>query len=166
MAKSEVEELTRKTLESGGLLVKLYFDMQSEKAEDLQPVMTDLVSNKLLKAPGVIYCVGEIEEPIKLGDKYSTSAAVTALMKDLGALINVTFNYVPVGVEVLKPDKEFVLKTAQLQSVLVDISQVAMQYSEYILSRVMTSEDYEKIKKDFENRELVGKKLLEKKEGK
>lgn len=52
MAKSEVEEVTQKTVARGGILAKLYFDMQSEKPEDLQPLMADLINNRLLKSPG------------------------------------------------------------------------------------------------------------------
>lgn len=66
MAKSEVEELTKKTVQRGGMLVKLYFDMQSENKDDLQPLMTELINNNLMKAPGVVYCYGSVEEPIKM----------------------------------------------------------------------------------------------------
>ena len=66
MAKNELEEVTHKALKSGGLLTKLYFDMQSKEKSELQPIMTDLVNNRLLKSPGVIYCAGSIDEPILL----------------------------------------------------------------------------------------------------
>ena len=165
MTKNEVEEATRRALEKGGVLAKLYFDMQSENESDLQPLMTDLISNRLLKTPGVLYCVGEIEQPLKLENTYSTSAVVTILLKDIGALINVAFNYAPAGVEILKPEKEVSIKTGELQSILIDVSNIAMQYSQYILSRVLTKEDYEKVQNNLKNRELVGKRLMDKKEG-
>ena len=160
MAKSEVDEVTRRAIENGGVLAKMYFDMQSEKKEDLQPLMTDLISNRLLKTPGVLYCAGEINEPIQLENSYSTSATVTILLKDLGALINVAFNYVPAGVEILKPEKEVSIKTSELQSMLLDISNIAMQYSQFILQRVLSKEDFEKVQNEMRNRERVGKSLI------
>lgn len=163
MAKSEVDEVTKKAVENGGYLVKLYFDMQSDNEADLQPLMTDLVSNKLLKEPGVIYCSGAIDETIKIKEIYSTSAVVSALFRDLGALINVVFNYAPAGVEIIKPEREVQIKTAELQSILLSLSQVSADYSQYILSRVLTSEDYAKIQSDLKNREQLGKRLMNKK---
>ena len=126
MAKSEVEELTYRTIERGGILAKLYFDMQSQSPDDLQPLMADLINNRLLKEKGVVYCFGAIEEPIKLDNVYSTSSIVTALFSDVGALMSVMFSYMPVGLEILKPENEFRIKTNQLNSVLLSLSDIAM----------------------------------------
>ncbi|MGI0141124.1 MAG: hypothetical protein ACREBF_00520 [Candidatus Micrarchaeales archaeon] len=86
------------------------------------------------------------------------------LFKDIGALINVAFNYAPAGIEIMKPDKEVSIKTSELQSIILDLSKVAMEYSQFILSRVLSKEDFEKAKTDLQNREMIGKKLLEKKD--
>ncbi len=66
MGKSEVDELTDETVARGGILAKLYFDMQSEKQEDLQPIMADMINNRLLKSQGVVYCVVSISDPSKI----------------------------------------------------------------------------------------------------
>ena len=165
MAKSEIDELTDETVGKGGILAKLYFDMESEKKEDLQPIMTDLINNRLLKAVGVVYCVGVIEEPIKMDKTYSTSATVTGLFKDIGSLINVSFNFAPAGLEILKPKGEIKIKSNELQSILLDLAQISVNYSQYILSRVLSKEDYEKVMNDMKNREELGKKVMGKKEG-
>lgn len=162
MAKSDVEEVTEKTIRSGGILTKLYFDMQSEKSEELQPLMADLINNRLMKAPGVIYCFGSIDEPIKLKDVYSTNAIVTVLFKDLGAVINVVFNFSPIGIEIMKPEGDFVIKSRDLTSLLVSLSQISAEYSKYILTKVMTGEELEKVKKDLSSRAEQGKRLMEK----
>jgi hypothetical protein len=161
MPKTEVEEITHKTLAKGGVLTKLYFDMQSEKPADLQPLMADLINNRLLKAPGVVYCFGAIDEPIKTGDTYSTSAIVTVLFKDLWSLVNVAFAFTPAGVEVLKPDNEYVLKPFDLQALVLNVAAVSLDYSNYILSRALTKEDYAKVLEDMKHREELGKKLME-----
>jgi hypothetical protein len=162
MAKSDVTEVTQKTLKSGGLLTKLYFDMQSEKSEDLQPLMTDLINNRLMKSPGVVYCFGSIDEPMKLQDVYSTNAIVTVLFTDIGALINMIFNFSPVGIEVLKPEGEYVVKISALNAVLVSLSQISSEYSKYILTKVLTKEDLDKINLNLKGREEAGRRLLKK----
>ncbi|MDE1850332.1 MAG: hypothetical protein KGH54_00880 [Candidatus Micrarchaeota archaeon] len=164
MANDEVNKVIQETIHSGGVLAKIYFDMQSETKEDLQPLMTDLISNKLLKMPGVVYCVGEIDEPIQIEKHWSTNAVADVLVKDIAALINICFNYAPVGIEVVKPEKEITIKASQLQSMLIDLAQISTHYSEYILSRILTKEDLEKVQQDLKNRELMGKSLLEKKD--
>ncbi|MGC8586677.1 MAG: hypothetical protein ACP5K9_00065 [Candidatus Micrarchaeia archaeon] len=160
MAKKEMEEITENAIKRGGILAKLYFDMHSEKEDDLQPLMADMINNKLLKSPGVIYCYGSIDEPIKIDNIYSTNAVVTTLFKDLGALIGVAFNFIPAGVEIIKPEKELVLKSSELQSIILDIAQISIGYMQYIISRSLTKEDLEKVQADLKAREELGKKLL------
>lgn len=166
MSKSEMEEITHKAIASGGLLTNLYFDMQSEKEDSLQPLLTELINDKLLKSVGVIYCFGSIEAPIKIEHLYSTTSTVTVLFKDLAAMVSVIFNFAPAGIELLKPEGEYRIKTADLQSVLLQLSQVSMDYSEFILKKVLKPEDIESITKNIKMREELGKKLLEKKEDK
>ncbi len=163
MGKSEVDELTEETIAKGGILARLYFDMQSEKQEDLQPIMAEMINNRLLKSQGVIYCVGEIKEPIKLEDVYTTSASVTTLVKDIGSLVNISFNFVPAAIEILKPLDEIRISANELQSLLLDIANISINYSQYILGRVLSKEDYEKVMKDIKNREALGKKMLDEK---
>ncbi|MDE1860276.1 MAG: hypothetical protein KGH72_01000 [Candidatus Micrarchaeota archaeon] len=164
MAKTEVDEVTESALNNGGLLVKFYFDMESEKKEDLQPLMADLINNRLLKTTGVVYCYGSIEEPIKTKETYVTNATVTALVKDLRTLVGITFTFSPAGLEILRPQKDYPLKISEMQSILLSLSQTAADYSQYILSRVLTKEDYEKIKLAMQAREEIGKKMLSKKD--
>ncbi len=166
MAKSEVSEVTARTLASGGLLVKLYFDMQSEKAEELQPLMADLINERLLKSPGVIYAAGSIDDPMKLEDVYSTNAIVTVLFNDLGALIHVVFNFSPVGIEVLKPEGDYVIKAGHLNSILVSLSQISSEYSKYILTKVLKGEELDKINKELKLREEMGRRALKDSSGK
>jgi len=160
MPKKELEEVTEEAIKRGGILARLYFDMHSEKQEDLQPLMADLINNKLLKSAGVIYCYGTIDEPIKVDNLYSTNAVVTTLFKDLAALIGAAFNFVPAGVEIIKPEKELVIKSSELQSIILDITQISISYMQYILSRSLTKEDLEKVQADLKAREELGKKLL------
>ena len=40
--------------------------------------------------------------------------------------MSVMFSYMPVGLEILKPENEFRIKTNQLNSVLLSLSDIAM----------------------------------------
>ena len=92
---------------------------------------------------------GSIDEPIKLEDVYSTNAVVTALFNDLGALIHVIFNFSPVGIDVLRPEGDYVLKPGHLNTILVSLSQISMEYSKYILTKVLHGEELEKVQKEI-----------------
>jgi hypothetical protein len=162
VAKTELEETTQRALKSGGLLVKLYFDMQSEKPEELQPLMTDLINNRLLKSPGVIYCAGAIDVPIKLDNVYSTNAIVNVLFKDIGALIHVVFNFAPIGIEILKPEGDYVVKVADLNGVMISLSDISAQYSKYILTKVLSRDELDKVNTSLKAREEMGKRLINK----
>ncbi len=164
MAKNEVDDITQRTIEKGGLLVKLYFDMHTDAQTDLQAVMADLINNKLLKAKGVLYCFGSIDEPIKDKDMFTTSAIVTALIDSLEDAMNIVFTFAPAAIEVIKPEGEYRLKQSELQNTLVSLSSISMNYSEYILKRIMSQSDYEKIKGDIKAREELGKRIMGKNE--
>ncbi|ASI14125.1 hypothetical protein Mia14_0837 [Candidatus Mancarchaeum acidiphilum] len=160
MAKSEVDKVTDETIEKGGMLIKLYFDMQSEDASKLQPLMIDLVSNRLLKEKGVIYCYGAIEEPIKVDDVYSTVAEITTLFEKPSYAFKIAFNYAPAGVEILRPASEIRLTGAELQTILMDLSETSVNYSKYILEKVMKPDELKGIKTAIENRAVVGSKVI------
>ncbi len=165
--KSEVDIVTDEHVEQGGVLVRMYFDVQDKERDRLQPLLVDLINNRLLKEKGVVYCYGKINEPLERDGMFITSAVVTTLFKSLGPLVNVVFNYAPMAIELIKPEKEFHMKTSELQSVLLDLSSVSLTYSRYMLERIMKKEDLEAVRKQIENRIEVGKKAIEdsKKEG-
>ena len=166
MAKnSEVDEVTEKTLRSGGVLAVLYFDIHGKNKEELQPLMVDLINNRLLKTRGVVYCHGSVEAPIELGDGYSTAATVEILFKDIKALVEVSFNFAPVGINIIKPENEYIIKMPMMQSLMLDLAQISIEYSNYILSRVLNEDEYKRIQENMKSREEIGKRILGKADG-
>ena len=161
MAKSDVDRVTEEKIAKGGVLVKLYFDMQHHERDKLQPMMVDLINEHLMKERGVVYCVGAVEEPLEKDGIFITSAAVTVLFDKFLPLVNVAFNYAPAGVEILKPLNEMSFKTYELQSMLMDLSQISLDYSKYMLEKVLKPEDLEKISDQLSRRHQTGKKLLD-----
>lgn len=164
MAKSDVDRVTEEKIAKGGVLVKLYFDMQHTDKDKLQPLLVDLINERLMKEKGVVYCFGAVEEPIERDGVFITSAIVTMLFDSFMPLVNVAFNYSPAGMEILKPENEMTFKIHELQGMLIDISQISLNYSKYVLEKVLKPEDLAKINSQIDNRLEIGKKLMEKKE--
>ncbi|MDE1871551.1 MAG: hypothetical protein KGI06_04930 [Candidatus Micrarchaeota archaeon] len=164
MAKSDVEKVTEEKIAKGGVLVKLYFDMQHKEKDKLQPLLVDLINERLMKEPGVVYCYGSVEEPLEKEGTYITSAMVTMLFDKFQPLVGVAFRYAPAGIEILKPSNTMSFKIFELQAMLMDLSQISVDYSKYILEKVLKPEDIENIRTQLENRTETGKKLLEKKD--
>ncbi len=163
MAKSDVDRVTEEKIAKGGVLVRLYFDMQHNEKEKLQPLLVDLVNERLMKEKGVVYCYGSVEEPLEKEGTYITSATVTVLFDSFMPLIGISFRYAPAGIEILKPTSNMTFKMHELQSMLMDLSQISLDYSKYILEKVLKPEDIAKIREQLENRHELGKRLLEKK---
>ncbi len=166
MAKTDVEKMTEDTIAKGGILVKFYFDMQDRDKEKLQPLMVNLINEQLLKEPGVAYVYGSIEEPLERDGIYTTSGIVTVLFRSFAPLVSIAFKYAPAGVEILRPEHEIRFKTNELQSIVMDLSQISMDYSKFILEKIMKPEDIAKIQQQLQNRAELGKKFLVKKDEK
>jgi hypothetical protein len=164
MAKSDVERVTDEKIAKGGVLVKIYFDMQHKEKDKLQPLLADLINERLMKEQGVVYCFGSIEEPLEREGIFITSAIVTVLFDKFQPLVGIAFKYSPAGVEILKPTNSMTFKTFDLQAMLMDLSQISLDYSKYILEKVLKPEDVEALKGQLNNRFETGKKLLDKKE--
>lgn len=166
MAKSDVDKVTDEKIAKGGVLVKFYFDMQDKDKEKLQPLLVDLINERLMKEPGVVYCYGAVEDPLERDGIYITSAMVTILFDKFRPLFGVAFKYSPAGIEILRPENTMQFKTFELQAMLMDLSQISLDYSRYILEKVLKPEDVDKIKGQLDNRMEIGKKMLEKKDEK
>ncbi|MCW6160391.1 MAG: hypothetical protein LVQ95_04880 [Candidatus Micrarchaeales archaeon] len=163
MAKNDVEKVTEEKIRAGGLLVKFYFDMQHKEKEKLQPLLVDLINERLMKEPGVVYVYGSVEEPLEKEGVFITSAIVTVLFDSFMPLLSISFRYAPAGIEILKPEKEMHFKTGELQSMLMDMSALSIGYSQFMLEKVLKPDELIEIKKQLENRAELGKKLMEKK---
>jgi hypothetical protein len=166
MAKSDVDILTEEKIGKGGVLAKLYFDMQSKNREEIQPALVELINEHLLKEKGVVYCYGMVDEPLEKDGIFITSAVVTVLVEHFFTLVTIAFNYSPAGVEIMQPNRELHFKPAELQSMLLDISQISISYSRYVLEHVLNPEDLAKINTQLDNRALLGKQMMANKEEK
>jgi hypothetical protein len=165
MAKSDVDMVTEEKVAKGGVLAKLYFDMQHKDKEKLQPLIVELINEHLLKEKGVVYCYGAVEEPLENNGLFITSAVVTMLFENFFPLISIAFNYSPAGIEIIKPENEMTFRMHDLQAMLMDVSQISLNYSKYVLEHVLKPDDIAGIEQQIGQRSELGKKLLEKKDG-
>lgn len=158
---NKVDVLTQSTVEKGGVLTAIYFDVHGPDKEKLEQLLVELV-NKLNKEKGVIYSLGEIERAIDYGDnRYSAAAKVTILTKNFSSLSSICDRYGPMGIEILKPS-EIKLSVPDAQQVLFDHVKMMSDLLKEMIERNMTPEERKKLARLMDARAELGKELLTK----
>ena len=133
------KELLDESIEKGAILSMLAFDTVGNTEEIVKNTLIDFIA-RLTKEEGVLYCKGDIHEVLKQDDGlYSGYAEVKILTASFNHLINVAIRYGPIIVEILRPD-EIHLKLSEAQNVVLDASQAAQEFVNYIMQNVMTGE--------------------------
>lgn len=155
----DVDKLTKKTIDDGGILSLLYFDLHGKKKEELQQLGAGFVG-KLLKEKGVVYAAGEIDEPVENNGVYSTSIKVKILTKDFNSLLLLCLNHCPFSLEILKPDMVN-LTLDKAHNVLMNASTVSFELKKYIVERLAKAEEKEYYTQTMKKRMEMGKNLLE-----
>ena len=158
---TDIEKLTKDTINKGGVLATVYFDLHSDSSDKLRNLATGFVDS-ILKQEGVITSYGEIEEPIEQNGTFTTTIEVKILVKDFLSLLNVCSVFNPLTVEILKPN-EINMSLDKAHELLMNASSNWFNIKKYITERVSSKEDIAGFKKYLENRTEIGKKLLEKK---
>ncbi len=156
----DIDKLTKETIESGGVLAFVYFDLHVDKKDALQQLGVAHVQ-KMLNEEGVVYAMGEIDEPIENNNLFSSSVEIKILVKSFQNLAKICGNYSPFSVEILRPN-EIKIPIDKAHAILMDISINNYELKKLILEKIYTNEDLEKFKKTINARLQVGKKLLEK----
>jgi len=163
--KKNVKEITDRTIRDGGVLAFLYFDIHAAKKEDVQNLGVGFV-NHVIKTPGVVYALGEIEEPVggEEGKNYSSSIEVKVLTKDFITLANLCLTHSPFTVEITRPDR-INMQLNQAHELLGLLGATTAEYKKAILSKISKPEEIEEMQRQLKMRAEMGKKLLEKKKG-
>ena len=160
--KKSVDEITDDAIKEGGYLAMVYFDLHGPTSDEVKNIMVGFLG-KLTHEVGVIYAVGEIDQPVEKGGMFSTWAEVKLLAKDFSTLVRIATQYSPIGIEILRPN-EVRLPLGEAQGVLLDISQISLNFTRMIMERVLSKEEVEVYKQKMAQRSELGRKLLEKKE--
>ena len=159
--KKSVDEITDEAVAQGGYLSVVYFDLHAPTADEVKNIMVGFIS-KLVKEPGVIYAVGEIDKPVEKDGLFSTWAQVKMLARDFTTLVKVATQYSPIGIEILRP-AEVRLSLGEAQGALLDISQTSLNFTRMIMERMLSKEEKEEYQKKMQQRAELGRMLLEKK---
>lgn len=153
-----VEKTTQQTIDKGGVLALLYFDIHADSKETVQQIGTGFVQD-ILKKEGVVYALGEIDEPVHEKDIYSTNVQIKILTKSFLNLVQVCSVNSPFTVEILKPD-EMNIKIHEAQEILTNVATTTAEYKKYIIEKLAKPEDLEKYKHFMEKKKEMGEKIL------
>ncbi len=153
-----IEELTKEHIKDGGVLALLYFDLHATKPEVLKQLGVAVV-HRLLNEKGVVYAVGEVDEPLESDALFSTSVEVKILVRSFADLVRICSDFSPVAVEVLEPE-EIRLSIGDAQALLMDVAVHTHQLKKTLIEKTYTKEDLEQVKKILEQRRKIGEKLL------
>ena len=158
---SKIEQLTNKTVEEGGMLTVLYFDVIGKDKQKVEQLLVDLVT-RLNSEQGVVYCVGDIQRAIELESKdFSAAAKVTVLTRSFAVLSRICDNYGPIGLEIIKPH-EVKMSVADAQSVILDHVHQTSSLLKEIVEKTMTPEERSKLGRILEARAERGKEIISK----
>ena len=157
---SKIEVLTQATVEKGGTLAMLYFDMHGPDKAKLEQLLVDL-ANRLNDEKGVVYSVGEIDRAMELGDQFSAAAKITILTSSFAVLSRICDRFGPMGVEILKPN-EIHLSIPDAQQVLFDHVKMMSDLLREMIEKNMTPEERKKLGKLMEARAELGKDMIQK----
>lgn len=157
---TDIEKLTKDSIASGGVLAMLYFDVHATTKELVQELGTGFV-NSLIKKQGVIFALGEIDEPKDGGEgkNWSSTIEVKMLARDFATLASICMSNSPYSVEILRPD-EIRLPLSQAHSLLGVISATTAEYKKYILTKLSKPEELLQLQENLRRRAEMGKKIL------
>jgi len=156
-----VDEMTDDAVREGGYLAMVYFDLHATQADAVKNIMVGFIG-KLTREPGVIYAVGEIDQPVEKEVMFSTWAEVKLLAEDFPTLVRIASQYSPIGVEILRPD-EVKMTLGEAQGSLLDISQTSQNCRRRIMERMLSEDEKKEYGKKMLQRTELGKRLFEKK---
>jgi len=162
----EVEKVTRETIKNGGVLATLYFDIHAKEKDGLQQLGAGFV-NQMIQKEGVVYALGEIDEPIAGGGgkNWSSSIQVKLLARNFSVLAGLCIAHSPYNVEILRPD-EIKMPLSEAHDLLAVMSATTAEYKKYIITKVAKPEDLAQINHELKVRAEMGKKVLEGKDKK
>ncbi len=156
------EALKHDVLRHGGFYLHFYFDMHASDPTALQNIMVGFVG-KLTNEEGVRLAVGEVDEPLKRDELYSTTAKVSMLVSDLPTLAKLVMNYAPIGIELEEP-LEARVTAGELQTALMNVSAITQDFTRHILTTTLNPEEKIHFQNQMARRAELGKRLLSNKE--
>ncbi len=157
------EALKNEVLRHGGFYLHFYFDMHASDSTALQNIMVGFVG-KLTNEEGVRFAVGEVDEPLKRDELYSTTAKVSMLVVDLPTLFTLVMNYAPIAIELEEP-LDVRVTAGELQTSLMNVSAITQDFTRHILTTTLKPEEKIVFQNQMARRAELGKRLIDGKGG-
>jgi hypothetical protein len=157
---NEVEKVTKDTVANGGVLAMIYFDLHAKTKVLVQEIGTGFI-NSIIEKPGVVFALGEIDEPISGGEgkNFSSSIEIKLLTRDFTSLAAICMANSPYSIEILRPD-EIKLSLDQAHGLLGTMSATTAEYKRYILTKVSNPDEIARLQENLKARADMGKKIL------
>lgn len=153
-------ELVEKSIDHGAILSHLAFDTVGNTEELVKNTLVNFIGN-LTTEQGVLYCKGEVHEVLKQEELFSGYAEVKILTKSFNDLVAVAIKYGPITVEIIKPS-EVNLTLSEAQNIVLDASQAAQEFVNYIMQNIMVGEKGEEFKKILQAKSKMAEELQKK----
>ncbi len=160
----DVEKQIKKTVNEGGVLALLYFDVHAKDSESAQQLGVGFV-NHLLEKEGVVMAMGEVDEPLEPdeeGKNVSCSIEVKILTRDFPTLANMCMENSPFTVEILRPDR-ITLPLNQAHVLLSNMSATTAEYKRHIITKISSKKEIANFQEQMRKRAELGKMVMEKK---
>lgn len=159
---NDVEKLTKDTVASGGVLAMLYFDIHAKSKEMVQELGTGFI-NSVIQKPGVVFALGEIDEPVggEDGKNWSSSISVKVLTKSFAVLAAICMAHSPYSVEILRPD-EIKMPLSEAHTLLGTMAAITAEYKRYILTKLSKPDELAALQENLKTRAEMGRKILKK----
>lgn len=159
---NEVEKVTKDTVANGGVLALLYFDIHAKTKELVQELGSGFI-NSVIQKQGVVFALGEIDEPIGGGEgkNWSSSIELKVLTKDFATLASICMANSPYTVEILRPDS-IKLSLDQAHSLLGVMSATTAEYKKFILTKLSKPDELARLQENLKVRAEMGRKILNK----
>ncbi|OIO21842.1 hypothetical protein COV61_00275 [Candidatus Micrarchaeota archaeon CG11_big_fil_rev_8_21_14_0_20_47_5] len=159
------EEIAKRALREGGVQALLYYDIHGGSQDALRNIMVGFIG-RLVTEHGVLHAYGKIEQTQKDEEagSFFTSAEVKMVFRDFNSLAMLCAKYLPIGVEILKPN-EIKLNVGEAQTMLLNVATIANEYAEEAIKKTVSPEELKAYERKLLKKEELGRMLLARKKG-
>lgn len=128
-------------LVEGGILSRLYLEVQGNSQEVAKKALENTVLNKMVGEPDFHVLEVKMFDLVKQEDKeqYSGVVEVKSIASDFRSFLNVIMRYGPSAIEILSPE-EVTLKSDEMHSIVADVSDFAQAYFTNLFSMLKDEE--------------------------
>jgi hypothetical protein len=128
-------------LGEGGVLSRVYLEVQGNNREAAKKALEATVFNKMANEPDFYVLEVRMFDLVKQEDseKYSGVIEIKSVARDFRNFLSVIMRYGPSAIEILSPE-EITLKSDEMHSIVADVSDFAQSYFTHLFSMLKDEE--------------------------